>query len=198
MVDLVYFLLLVETNSFYKGLDIGRISVGMVIFFSSVGAYLFTVFFVVRFITGSSYNMIKGVALISVFWYPLTGLVMKLLSYKSTILVLIVYTVSEFVKFTFMFMMDEMMAELIEAIKGESQEEKFRALSRISQAFVLAVIFAIVGPIVTYLFSNWDIMMLSPYNYLIAFSVLSFFFFISFGMFMFADYFFASSRTEEG
>ena len=198
MVDLVYFLLLVETHSYYKGLNLGRVSVGLVIFLSSVAAYLFTVFFIVKFITGSSYGMIKAVALISVFLYPLTGLVMKVLSYKSTTLVLVVYTISEFVKFTFMFMMDEMMAELIEAIKGESQEEKFRALSRISQAAVVAIVFAVVGPIITYLFSNWNIMMMSPYNYVIAFSVLSFFFLVSFGLFMFADYFFASSRSEEG
>lgn len=142
--------------------------------------------------------MIKAISLISVVLYPVTGLVMKLLSYKSTTMVLIVYTVSEFIKFTFMFMMDEMMAELIEAIKGESQEEKFRALSKISQSFVLAIVFAVVGPIVTYLFSNWNIMMLSPYNYVIAFSVLSFFFLVSFAFFAYADYFFASSRSEEG
>jgi len=188
LADLVYFSLLVQTHGYYKGLMLGRIRVFFIILIAAVLAYICAIFAIIPFITEKSQRITQGIVLASVFIYPLFAFLINSSSYKSTTMITFWYIQAEFIKFVGLYSVEEMMREMIDKLSGEAEEEKYRATSFIVESFLMAFIFILVGPIITKLFQSWSIQQMAPYNYLLAFLILSLLFLISFVLIIYADY----------
>jgi len=172
MVDMVYFAMLVQTHPYFNGLFLGKIKVTFIIFLAATCASLLANFFIAFFITKKS--NLSMLVLISVFLYPGCATLINYVYYKNYILMNVIFFACEFIKFLILYTLDEGQKEIIKAVNHRRSIEKFRAMSYLLQNIFMAVMFGLFGPIITFLSHNLMFKNLRPFNYLVAFSTLSF------------------------
>lgn len=153
MLDLVYLTLFLESHPYYSGTFLKREFVLAAMLIGAAAAYIITVVIVIALFQKPSLFVTQAILLVSIVLYPLSGTLLKSLSYLEAHEILGIFAFLEFLKFLGMFTVEEMMEKRIEEVKGDKCEESFRAIGMMIRSLILGVGFALLGPLMTLIFS---------------------------------------------
>lgn len=146
---MVYFIMLVETHPYYNGIFLSSFRVIVIIATAAISASILANFFLAFFVTKNSNLSILLLA--SIVIYPAFAYAINFFFYKQSIFTNAIYFVGEFVKFLILYLLEEGQREKIQAVNHSRSREKIRAMSYMAQNLFMAIIFAICGPVITYL-----------------------------------------------
>lgn len=110
-VDMVYFIIIVQSHSVHSGSQMGRIEIAACLLVAALLAYLLHIFFIIKYVTGESYKASRLAFFCSLVLYPVLPLVVDLMNEDVAWMITPVYFISEFLKFLMLYVLEEMMDE---------------------------------------------------------------------------------------
>jgi len=174
MVDFVFMLFMLQTHPFYKGLWLHR---GLTVLYACLANFIthFGVFFIMEMlVTGKNALMFMRITSFSaILVWPILNTLVNLFNYKSAShWVYIVYIISEIIKGTMNYIMQEGLYEIIKKSPRASRIDRYRALGYFASDFFKCLSFMIFGFLITKFMRSYRIQKMNPYNYTISFLIL--------------------------
>ena len=175
LVDLVFMVLMVQTNPYYKGLWIERRGVLITVVVAALIALFIGLFFARIIDSKKAAGYMQMVSILSIIIYPLCNTLVNMISYRSPTKALILFGFFEVIKFSFLYMMREGLNELINLeFEGKSnpKEDNFRALGQFTEDIIKFLSFTLFGWFISKFMGSLYIQKMNPYNYTVSFLIL--------------------------
>lgn len=157
---------------------------------ATFAAYLVDVLLLTWIFKGRSQYVTRTVIITSIFVYPLAAFGVTAVRYHSNLAVYAMYFLSEFVKQTMFFTMEQMINEAFNKIKDtrfERKEDVFRAYSDIAGNLISGNVFLMCSLVIVTIFDWKKIQQLDPYQYMVSMLILPVLFIICYVLMVYAD-----------
>lgn len=175
MVDMVYMILMIQTNPYYKGIWVERRIVLIVIVVAAFVALMFQSLITRAVDRDDAVPWMKWTAIASIIIYPLCNTLVNFFSYKSPNWAIFTFGVFEVVKFLMLYIMRDGLDECInKEFEGTNnpKEDNYRALGQFSEDFMKFLTFTLCGYVISYCMGSLYVQRMNPYNYTVGFLVL--------------------------
>jgi hypothetical protein len=177
MLDLVFMILMIQTNPYWKGLFFSRKYVILVVFLAALISMPISIIIAKIVRAANARGTMVAVFCVSIFFYPLAATAVNFFSYRAAGGAYVVYCICEVVKFLMAFAVREALKELINATHSR-KAETFKAAGSIFENGFKALVFML-GYFITWFMASNRIQKMNPYNYTVAFLVILPCFFLS-------------------